>query len=93
MRDLGLVTTFSGVEPWPAPVRTARAILRWAAVVLALSIALAGYGTLTGAALNGRVRDQIQATGHPFVLSDLFPRWHGSQALLQGKNPYAGTCQ
>jgi len=53
-----------------------------------LVLMLVGYLAMTIASLNGRVDHQIAVTGHPFVHSDLFPRWLGAQTVLSGGDPY-----
>jgi hypothetical protein len=49
------------------------------AAYLSASLYLADY----------RVRWQIAITDHPFVISDLYPRWAGARAMLAGRNPYS----
>lgn len=48
----------------------------------------AGYLLLAMDVLYQRAVQQVDITGHPFFLSDLFPRWYGARALLEGINPY-----
>jgi len=68
----------------------AAAVIRLALAAVAIAL-LAAYLWSATTLFHGRVQHQIEATGHSFVLSDLFPRWYGARALLQGQNPYSAA--
>lgn len=72
--------------------QTARpvAVIRLALAAVAVAL-LAAYAWSAMGLFHRRAQRQIEATGHPFVLSDLFPRWYGARALLQGQNPYSAA--
>jgi hypothetical protein len=93
-----MATLDIGVRPLAAPAvaacptaTAARPVTVALRIVLltALAATLIGFYYLSVVDLNGRADRQIKATDHPFVISDIFPRWRGAQALLRGENPYA----
>ena len=69
---------------WPQGARWWRGI---AAALLATACLV--YLVWSIHLLNARASHQIEVTGHQFVISDLFPRWLGSKALLAGQDPYS----
>src|SRR5688500_6841820 len=70
----------------PALPRAGRVLL-WLLVIAVV----AAYALEASSLFYGRILHQIRETGHPFALSDLFPRWYGAQALLTGVNPYSSA--
>src|SRR5436190_5334927 len=58
--------------------------------VLGLAV-VAIYATWSVQVLNTRIWHQIEVTGYPFAISDLFPRWLGAKALLAGQDPYSAS--
>jgi hypothetical protein len=90
------------VAPSTVPSETAgnrqrcsgRRMGRMALLVLASvmgTLLLLGYLGASLSMLETRVKWQITSTGHPFVISDLFPRWYGARALLRGEDPYSAS--
>jgi hypothetical protein len=53
-----------------------------------VALVVCAYAAFAIQSLNARVTMQQSVTGHPFVISDLFPRWLGAKTMLDGRSPY-----